>query len=125
MIDLKFILKATTVVFMTIAISLISSVSFAKTEVRIMWYGDGETEGKAMQDQLDKFMAKNPDISVILDQVPYKSIQDSIKNIDLLTLMNISNVFGRGFGKKKLELILNQYPNIIELYETLDKKTLF
>ncbi len=31
MIDLKFILKATTVVFMTIAISLISSVSFAKT----------------------------------------------------------------------------------------------
>ena len=54
----------------------------------------------------------------------YKSIQDSIKDIDLLTLMNISNVFGRGFGKKKLELILNQYPNIIELYETLDKKTL-
>jgi len=68
MIDLKFILKATTVVFMTIAVSLISSVSFAKTEVRIMWYGDGETEGKAMQDQLDKFMAKNSDISVILDQ---------------------------------------------------------
>jgi len=78
MIDLKFILKATTVVFMTIAVSLISSVSFAKTEVRIMWYGDGETEGKAMQDQLDKFMAKNSDISVILDQVPYKSIQDSL-----------------------------------------------
>ena len=54
MIDLKFILKATAVVFMTIAVSLITSVSFAKTEVRIMWYGDGETEGKAMQDQLDK-----------------------------------------------------------------------
>ena len=78
MINLKFLLKATTVVFMTITVSLISSVSFAKTDVRIMWYGDGETEGKAMQDQLDKFMAQNSDINVILDQVPYKSIQDSL-----------------------------------------------
>ena len=50
MINLKFLLKATTVAFMTITVSLISSVSFAKTDVRIMWYGDGETEGKAMQD---------------------------------------------------------------------------
>jgi hypothetical protein len=78
MINLKFLLKATTVAFMTITVSLISSVSFAKTDVRIMWYGDGETEGKAMQDQLDKFMAQNSDINVILDQVPYKSIQDSL-----------------------------------------------
>ena len=78
MINLKFLIKATTVAFMTITVSLISSVSFAKTDVRIMWYGDGETEGKAMQDQLDKFMAQNSDINVILDQVPYKSIQDSL-----------------------------------------------
>ena len=78
MINLKFLLKAITVAFMTITVSLISSVSFAKTDVRIMWYGDGETEGKAMQDQLDKFMAQNSDINVILDQVPYKSIQDSL-----------------------------------------------
>ena len=78
MINLKFLLKATIVAFMTITVSLISSVSFAKTDVRIMWYGDGETEGKAMQDQLDKFMAQNSDINVILDQVPYKSIQDSL-----------------------------------------------
>ena len=78
MINLKFLLKATTVAFMTITVSLISSVSFAKTDVRIMWYGDGKTEGKAMQDQLDKFMAQNSDINVILDQVPYKSIQDSL-----------------------------------------------
>ena len=56
MINLKFLIKATTVAFMTITVSLISSVSFAKTDVRIMWYGDGETEGKAMQDQLDKFI---------------------------------------------------------------------
>ena len=78
MINLKFLLKATAVAFMTITVSFITSVSFAKTDVRIMWYGDGETEGKAMQDQLDKFMAQNSDINVILDQVPYKSIQDSL-----------------------------------------------
>tara|TARA_Y100000996_G_scaffold415183_1_gene408609 strand:- start:22 stop:1833 length:1812 start_codon:yes stop_codon:yes gene_type:complete len=52
----------------------------------------------------------------------YTSIQQSIQNIDLLTLMDISNVFGRGFGKKKLALILDTYPNILEINDNLIEK---
>mgnify|MGYP003963557501 FL=1 len=78
MFNLKLIIKATTVVFLSITVSLISSVSFAKTDVRIMWYGDGETEGVAFKNQIAKFHASNPNINVIVDEVPYKAIQDTL-----------------------------------------------
>ena len=46
----------------------------------------------------------------------YTNIIDKIKNISLLDLAIASNYFGHGIGKKKLEKIMNIYPNIIELY---------
>ena len=70
MFNLKLIIKATTAVLLAITVSLISSVSFAKTDVRIMWYGDGETEGVAFKNQIAKFHASNPNINVIVDEVP-------------------------------------------------------
>jgi DNA ligase (NAD+) len=44
------------------------------------------------------------------------NLQASLKQLDLLTLMNASNCFGRGFGQKKLKKILNVYPNIVTEY---------
>ena len=46
-------------------------------EVRIMWYSDGN-EGEVMQDLLDRFMAANPDITVVLDNVSYQVVNEQL-----------------------------------------------
>jgi alpha-1,4-digalacturonate transport system substrate-binding protein len=46
-------------------------------EVRIMWYDDGN-EGKVLRAQLDQFEKDNPDIKVIVDTVPYTTIQEQL-----------------------------------------------
>ena len=38
--NFKFILKAISVALVSFSLTLISAVSFAATDVRIMWYGD-------------------------------------------------------------------------------------
>lgn len=46
----------------------------------------------------------------------YNNLHSKLKEVDMLKLMNASNIFGRGFGEKKLKKILNTYPNIVEEY---------
>lgn len=46
-------------------------------DVRIMWYSDG-VEGEVMADLVKRFMAENPGINVILDNVAYKVIQEQL-----------------------------------------------
>jgi len=53
------------------------AIAKAATEVRIMWYSDGN-EGEVMRDLLDRFEAANPDIKVALDRVPYKTITENL-----------------------------------------------
>ena len=55
----------------------------------------------------------------------YNSIQEKIKSkeTDLPTLAAASNVFERGFGKKKLEHIFKSLPNIINLIEEESKES--
>lgn len=60
-----------------LALTMMSSAAFAQTELRMMWYNDG-IEGEVMQGILEKFEEQNPDISVTLDVVPYKSIIESL-----------------------------------------------
>jgi DNA ligase (NAD+) len=50
----------------------------------------------------------------------YTNIIEKIKKISLLDLAIASNYFGHGIGKKKIEKIMNIYPNIIELYNKYD-----
>ncbi|MDS9947031.1 MAG: hypothetical protein RI861_05650, partial [Planktomarina sp.] len=61
-------LLATTSVLATLA----ATSALAETELRMMWYNDG-SESEVMQSIIDRFEAKNPDISVVIDVVPYKS----------------------------------------------------
>lgn len=49
----------------------------AATDLRIMWYSDGN-EGDVMRELLDRFEKANPDIKVILDRVPYKTITENL-----------------------------------------------
>jgi DNA ligase (NAD+) len=46
----------------------------------------------------------------------YNNIQKAVKNLDILTLMVASNLFGRGFGAKKIKKVLVEYPNIVKEY---------
>ena len=43
------------------------------------------------------------------------AIDNSIQNVSLCKIMSASNKFV-GFGEKKIQLILDQYPNILEIY---------
>ena len=61
----------------TVAGAMMASAAMAETELRMMWYNDGN-EGEVMQSLLDRFEAANPDISVTLDVVPYKSIMEGL-----------------------------------------------
>ena len=44
MMNFKLIIKTITVVFVYLSLTLISTISLAATDVRIMWYGDGDKE---------------------------------------------------------------------------------
>ncbi len=47
-------------------------------DVRVMWYSDG-VEGEVIQDLLNRFMAENPGINVILDNVAYRVVQEQLQ----------------------------------------------
>src|SRR5690606_15259978 len=46
--------------------------AFAQVELRMTWYDDG-SEGAVMRELLDRFEAANPDVTVVMDTVPYSS----------------------------------------------------
>ena len=53
--NIKFIFKAISVALISLSLTLISAVSFAATDVRIMWYGDGDKENVPIAAQIDEF----------------------------------------------------------------------
>lgn len=60
-----------------LALALSASVAHAATEVRIMWYSDGN-EGEVLQDIVKRFEAQNPDIKVAVDNVAFGVIKDQL-----------------------------------------------
>jgi len=60
--------------------AMLPAFAQAATEVRIMWYSDGN-EGEVARDLLNRFEAANPDVKVILDQVPYKMIMETLPQL--------------------------------------------
>ena len=52
----------------------------------------------------------------------YDGIREKIKTASLVTIMAASNIFGRGFSDKKLELIMESYPNVLLSTETNSQK---
>ena len=59
------------------ASSSLATAAEAATELRMMWYSDGN-EGEVMQDLLTRFEKENPDIHVVLDNVAYDVIQTTL-----------------------------------------------
>ena len=60
-----------------LSLGMLVGSAAAQTELRMAWYNDGN-EGEVMQGILDRFEADNPDIKVVLDVVPYKSILEGL-----------------------------------------------
>lgn len=56
---------------------LAGSVAQAQTTLRMAWYSDGN-EGEVLLDLLKRFEARNPDIKVVVDQVPFKAINETL-----------------------------------------------
>ena len=52
----------------------------------------------------------------------YTGIKNKIKDASLITIMSASNIFGRGFSSKKIELIMNELPDILLSKETNSQK---
>ena len=48
----------------------------------------------------------------------YTNIQTQIQAAPIVKIMSASNIFGRGFNNKKLELIISEYPDVLQ-----DQKT--
>lgn len=58
----------------------------------------------------------------LVDKI-YQNIEDALNNLTMVKLMTASNVFGHGFAEKRLEMILNRYPNIIFEEHSIDGVT--
>jgi NAD-dependent DNA ligase len=54
----------------------------------------------------------------------YNGIREKIDSASLITIMSASNIFGRGFNEKKLELIMEAYPNVLLTNETNNQKVM-
>jgi NAD-dependent DNA ligase len=52
----------------------------------------------------------------------YNGIHDKLKEASIISLMAASNIFGRGFSEKKIELVLQQIPNILTSTESKNNK---
>jgi len=52
----------------------------------------------------------------------HNGIADKIKEASLSSIMSASNMFGRGFSDKKIELILEEYPDILTSNEDIELK---
>ena len=48
----------------------------------------------------------------------YTNVKETIDDATLVALMSVSNVFGRGFSTKKIELIMDAYPKVLLSTET-------
>ena len=62
------------------AAALLPCFAQAATEIHMMWYSDGN-EGDVIADLLGRFEQANPDIKVVLDRVPYKTINENLPTL--------------------------------------------
>ena len=52
----------------------------------------------------------------------YNNVHDKVNNATLVDIMALSSTFGRGLGKRKIQPIIDTYPNIIHSKETPTQK---
>ena len=79
------------------------------------------TVPKIINMSVDDFL-KVEGFKIIMANKIYNGIKDQLSKVSLNTLMSASNLFGRTLGEKKIELIMNEYPDILISKETGPQK---
>ena len=67
---------------------------------------------KILNMSIDDFL-KVEGFKITMANKIYNGIRERIEKVSLITLMTSSNLFGRAFGEKKIELIMSEYPDIL------------
>ena len=67
---------------------------------------------KILNMTLDDFLSINGFQQKMASKI-YQGIQDKLNAASLVTIMSATNIFGRGFSDKKLELIISEIPDIL------------
>jgi len=76
-------MRAATSIITSVALTLLAATAFGgpaaaeTTTLRMTWYSDGN-EGEVMADLLKRFHEQNKDIEIVLDQVPYKAVNETL-----------------------------------------------
>ena len=76
-------MRAATSIITSFALTLLAATAFGgpaaaeTTTLRMTWYSDGN-EGEVMADLLKRFHEQNNDIEIVLDQVPYKAVNETL-----------------------------------------------
>ncbi len=74
-------MKSRGLFFLLIALIVLSANLAAAqdaVELRIAWYDDGN-EGLVLQDLLDRYMADNPNVKVVIDTIPYPDLDKTLQ----------------------------------------------
>jgi DNA ligase (NAD+) len=94
-------------------------------------FGPGTTKKliKGGYDSIAKILAMDKDDYLSIDGFKdktatklYDGIKKQVERVNIYELMNATNLFGRGFGEKKLKLILTKYPDILTSDESKEDK---
>lgn len=65
--------------------------------------------------EVDDFLSLDGFQEKLADKL-YNNLQEALNKLNILILMDASNVFGHGFGERKIKKILDVYPNIVDEY---------
>jgi DNA ligase (NAD+) len=105
---------------------IVKKLTYFFTTLDIKWMGEGTIEKFVANgyDDLWKILeADKEDLEkieglgkTIVDKL-YQSINNGLENRKLWDIMAASQIFGRGIGAKKFKLIIDDYPNILEIYK--------
>jgi NAD-dependent DNA ligase len=102
---------------------------FKKIDVVGFSSGNVKRVIKAGYDNVEKILSMSFEDFLSIDGFKEKmsnkihsSIQKQIKEIKLSSLMEATNLFGRGLGKKRFDIILKKYPNILQSQESETEK---
>ena len=84
---------------------------------------------KAGYTTIDQILVLTPDdlmkvegFKKTLSNKIYDNIQKAIQESNVAQLMAASNIFGRGFSNKKIDLIMEEYPDLLESTESKEEK---
>lgn len=105
---------------------IVKKLTYFFTTLDIKWMGEGTIEkfvANGYNDLWKILEADKEDLQkieglgkTIVDKL-YLSINDGLENRKLQDIMAASQIFGRGIGEKKFKLIIDDYPNILDIYK--------